>query len=397
MAASTLTTCAFLYKRLYMAGQPNDIAMRAHPLLSMLRKEDGFTGNAFYYAVKGANPQGISGTFSSAQSAASSSHGLQFAASRKKKYGVISLDGEAMAAAENAGAFADLLTQETDGVLEEQGDSLAFDLYRSGNGMRGRRASASTNQITLTVADDARNFKYGMTIIADDTITGASPRTGSTTIDGVDEDAGVIDLVSAAGITSFANNDYLFRSGDPGTCMEGLEVLIPLTTPTVGESHRGVDRSTDARRYAGVRLDDTSASIEENIGKVGVMISQVGQKATDAFLNPIRYWEVVRRLGAKVEYSKGGGTADYGFEYIMVHTPAGAIKVWSDPDCPTTRGFVLNLEYCFLKHLKPFVHIIEDDGRPNLRSTTADEIEARARSMSNLIIRRPGSCGVFSI
>lgn len=398
MAASDLTSVAYIYKRKYTDRATGDLAMRDHPLYKMVSKEAGFTGSAFFYPIRYGNPQGISGTFSSAQSGAASSKGVQLQASRKTKYGVITLNGEAMAACGDKGAFLDLVTQETDGVLEEMGDALAFDLYRDGSGQRGRRASLNSNTVTLSVADDARNFKVGMTVIADDTAAGTSPRVGSTTVTAVDEDAGTVTLASAAAITGFVDNDYLFRLGDPSTCVEGLASHFPLTAPALGsDSFRGIDRGADPRRLAGVRVDDTATSIEENIGLVGVKIAQVGKKADVAFVNPIKFWEVVRRLNAKVEYQDGGGQADYGFEHVKIHSPAGTIKMYSDPDCPTNRGYVGKLSALYIKHLRGLPHIVSDDGRPSLRSSSADDIEARARCWSNLVCTEPGTWGVFSI
>lgn len=398
MAASTLTTVAYIYKRKYSDRAVGDLAMRDHPFMKMASKEGGFNGSAWFYPIRYGNPQGISATFADAQTAASESKGLQLQASRKKKYGIITLDGEAMAAAEgNGGAFLDLVTQETDGVIEEHGDTLSFELYRDGKSDRGRRSSISTNTVTLTVADDARNFKVGMTVIASPNQDGSSPRTGSTTIAAVNEDAGTVTLTSAAAITSFADNDYLFRLGDANAGIEGLAAHLPLTAPASGESFRSVDRSVDTRRLAGVRVDDTGTPVEENAGNVAVKIAQVGKKANVLFLNPIKFWEVSRRLNAKVEYDGGGMKAAYGFESFDVHSPAGTLRAISDADCPPSRGYVLNLSCWYHKHLKGFVHIISDDGRPNLRKASEDSIEARTRSMGNLCCTEPGSNGVFSI
>lgn len=398
MAASDITTAAYIFKKLYSDRQVGDITTRDHVLYSKLNKEGGFTGTSFDYSIRHGNPQGVSGTFADAQTAASSSKGKQLSASRKKKYGIITLDGEAMAATEGRkGSFLDLVTSETDGILEEMGDSLAFDAYREGYGQRGQRASASTNVITLTVPDTARNFKVGMTVIADDTAAGTSPRVGSTTVASIDEDAGTVTLTSAAGITAFANSDYLYRLGDPSTCMEGLDAHFPLTAPAASESFRGIDRSTDTRRLAGVRVNDTASAIEENAGLTAVKISQVGKKADALFLNPINFWTVARRLNAKVEYDGGGGKADFGFEFISIHSPAGTLRAYSDADCPTNRGYVLNMDTLYIKHLKGLPHIVSDDGKPSLRQTSADGIEARVRSWSNLICTVPGANGVFAI
>lgn len=398
MAASDLTSVAFIYKRLYSDRQVGDLAMRDHPLFRMINKEGGFVGASFHYPIRYGNPQGISGAFANAQTNASSSKGVQLTASRRPKFAVITMDGEAIAAAEgNRGAFLDLVTQETEGKLEELGDHLAFDLYRDGTCARGRRSSLAGDIVTLTVPDDARNFKVGMTVIADDTATGASPRTGSTTIAAIDEDAGTITLTSAAAIVAFADNDYLFTDGEQSTGMEGLASQIPLTAPTAGDSFRGIDRSVDTRRLAGVRVNDTATAIEENAGLCAVKISQVGKKASQVYLNPINFWQVARRLNAKVEYQGAGGTADYGFEYIAIHTPAGTLRTYSDPDCPTSRGYVCNPEATYIKHLRGLPHIVQDDGRPNLRQASANGIEARAAAWSNLILTMPGSCGVFAI
>ena len=400
MAASDLTSVAYIYKRYYSDKQVGDLAMRDHPLYKMMSKESGFTGSAFFYAIRYGNPQGVGATFATVQSAAASSKGVQMQASRKAGYGVITMDGEALAAAEgDKGAFLDLVTQETDGVIEELGDKLAFDLYREGYGQRGRRSSISSNTVTLTVADHARNFKGGMTVVADDTAAGSSLRTGSTTVTNVDEDAGTITLADQSQITSFANNDYLFRAGDTGgsACMEGLMALFPLTAPSNGESFRGVDRTVHTRLLAGVRVNDTATSIEENAGLVAVKIAQSGQKAKLLLLNPINFWAVARRLNAKVTYDGGGVKAAYGFEGFDIYTPAGTLRAVSDPDCPTTLGFVLNPETLYIKHLKGLPHVVSDDGRPSLRQTSADGVEARVRCWSNLISTRPGANGTFAI
>jgi hypothetical protein len=402
MAGSNLTTVAYIYKRAYSDKQVGDLAKRFHPLTSMIEKRSKrgtFNGSAHFYAIRTGNPQAIQATFDSTLTGnVSSSVGKQLQASRKKKYGYITLDGESMAAAQEAGsgAFLDLVTQETDGIIEEHGDTLSFELYRDGNGIRGRRLSESSDVVTLYNSDDARYFKVGMYIGASANSDGSSPRTGTTDVTAVNEDGGTV-TYDVSDISSHADDDYLFRVGDPSSCIEGLDEHMPLTAPASGDSFRGIDRSTDTRRLAGVRVDDTATQIEENAGLVTVKIGQVGQKATVLMLNPINFWQVARRLDAKVEYSGGGVKAAYGFEGFDVHTPAGTIRAVSDPDCPTNRGYVLNMSTWYWACLKPWTHIIRDDGRPNLRVSNEDAIEARTRSMGNPCCTKPGANGVFSI
>jgi hypothetical protein len=407
--ASDFTTASFIFKRKYADKKPGELAMRFHPSLQLIGKKDGFVGHdttgTYFYAVRYGNPQGISAAFASAQSVAQargSSNGVQFGAQRAIKYGLIEIDGIALNASKgNDGAFIELVSMESEGVFEEMGDTLAFELHRDGTGIRGRRSSASTNVITLTNVDDARNFKVDMTVKAGPNANGTSLRAGETYVTAVDEDAGTVTLNDASDITGFANNDYLWRLGDPAAeIVDGFESHLPLTAPSFGSADfRGVDRGKDPRRLAGVRVNDTATSIEENAGLTAVKIGQVGQKATHLLLNPIRFWEVARRLNAKVVYDGGGGKAGYGFEAFDVSTPAGTLKAVSDPDAPTDRGRVLNMETWTWKHLtSPWIHSITDDkGGMFLRVHNKDAIEGRIRTMGNTICWRPGANGTFSI
>ncbi len=399
MAASDLTTVAFIFKRDYSTRQVADMSMRDHPLFYSISKEGGFDGEAHFYSLKYQNGQGVSGTFANAQANAKAMSGKQLQASRRPKYGVITLKGEAMAASRsNKGAFMKLVNKETDGILKEMGDSFAFDLYRSGNGIRGRVSSINGNVITLTNAADARNFKINMTIGGDDTATGLSPRLGTTYVTAVSLKGGTITVNNVASITGLAANDYLFRDGDPGTCMEGLEVCTPLAEPALGvDSFRGIDRGAYPELLAGSRIDDTSTSIEENCGLLATQIGTTGQGAKECYIHPVNLFKVSRRLNAKVEYQKAGGSVEWGFQYITVVTPYGAIKMVSDPDVQIDRQWLINPESHYLKELDGLPHIIEDDGRPTLRAANADDIEARGRGWVNYFQDVPGDFGVASI
>lgn len=400
-SASTLSTVAFIYKRLYSDKQVADIAMRDHVWWAKLAKEGGFVGDSFLYPIRYGNPQGISSTFATAQTNAKPSKGVQMRAYRKSQFGVITIDGEALAAAKgNKGAFMDLVTMETDRILEELGDTLAFNFWRDKTQLLGRGASASGNVITLTEASDARNFKVGMVVVSDNTSTGASPNTGTTFVTAVDEDAGRVTFDDTSDITGFAATDYFFREGSTVSVgMEGLEDLTPLSAPTSGESFREVDRSVDPRRLAGSRLDDTSLPAEVALMRLAVKVSNVGRShaLNEAYLNPTHFFNMTQRLNAKVEYQDGGGEANVGFQYVQLHTAAGTIKVYADPDAPMNRGRASREGSQYIKHLDGLPHIIDDDGNMTLRQTTSDGIETRAVARCNLIQIDPSAQAVCSL
>lgn len=399
MAVSDLTTLAHIFKRKYSDKQVEEVASREHPTYNMIAKKGGFTGELMAYAIDYSFPQGVATTYSQAASTITASAGKQLHVSRKAKFGIIRLNGEAMAACKDEGAFYDFTTKEIDRVLLEMGDRLAFDLFRDGNAIRGRRSSASTNVITLTDANDVRNFKIGMTIGADDTSTGLSPRTGSTTITAIDEDGGTITVNDASDITGFADNDYLFVVGDPGNCMEGFETCTPLTAPSSGESFRTIDRSTDVRGLAGVRVTGTG-SIIADLGTAAVQAGQRGKKLKLGALNPVNFWTISQQLGSKVEYDNPGGTAEVGFEFIYITTPGGGrMKIYSDPDCPTNRGRLFDPKAHYLYHLKGLPHIRTDGNGSAVmtRLTDQDAVQVDVRAWLNYCQSDTASHGVISI
>ena len=400
-ANGTIPTLAYLFKHMYDTGVADE-ALRLHPTIEGIPKMADFGGDQINYAVKINNAQNItSGALSKAQAVGTASKGVQFQMVRKIKRGTITLDVEALEAAklQPEGAFATLVVNEVDGFVNEFMDRMGFDIFRDGYGVRGQVSSISTNTITLVTADDARNFKVGMPVAAYTGSDGATgQRTGTSPVTNIDEDAGTITLSNVSSIASLSANDFLYADPETTGNLEGMEMCTPLTAPGVGtDSFRSVDRSQNASLLAGSRINDTSTMIEENAGKIAVKIRQNGGRADTLVLNPQRYWEMVRRLGAKIMYSGGGGSADYGFEKVLINSPAGVLGVVSDPDCPTNRGRVFLNSSHRIRTLKEFVHIANEDGLYNLRVYNDDSIETRVRSMGNYQQPEPRNHGVFAI
>jgi hypothetical protein len=260
---------AYIFKRRYTDKQVAEVVMRDHPTYYQMAKTGGFDGPGLWYPITYGNPQGISGTFSAAQSGAEVMKGVQLQAMRAKKYGVILLDGEAISAARgNKGSFYDLVTKTTDAVLEEMGDSLAFDLQRDGTGIRGKISAIAGNVITLTNQWDTRNFKVGMTLGGSTGADGTTgPRASNPKVTAINRGAS---KVTVDAIGDFAVNDYMFRKGDPGTCMQGMDSCTPLTAPVAGDNFRSIDRSADVEALAGSRDLDTSKLVEDALGDCAV-------------------------------------------------------------------------------------------------------------------------------
>ncbi len=397
--ADYLTDAEYIFKHNYATDQLGPALERDHTLLSMIDKTKGGSGQDFIYPIPISNPQAVGGTFATTQTAAASiagkSAGRQFVTEPVLKYGVLQIDGPSMLrAGDRKGAFYDLVTGQTDGVIDELGNRLAFDLYRDGNGIRGRRLSITGDIVTLYDAQTARNFSVNMPVGADDTSTGLSPRSGVTTVASVDRKNGKVTLTSAAAIGSFTDGDYMFVPGDPGTCVDGLSLLVPVTAPSSGGSFRSVDRSADVENLAGSRVIDTSMYWAAAIGLAAVQCQDLGHRPDCAFANPFDVWTMSQRENAKIEYM-AGKTAEVFFQYIVVNTPAGAVKVYADPDCPVGTAYVGKMDFLHVMYLgEAHVHTIKDAGYQYGIQAAADGIEARFRCDSQTRLTRPASFAV---
>ena len=385
MGNSNQTTVAYIYKRKYTNNRVEELALRDHPSWYSIRKRGGFTGTDDTVPAQISYPQGIAGTLAAAQAAVESSKGVQFRYFRRKKYAVIRLDGEAMEACENDGAFVSLVTRETDWKLKEMGAAQAFDLFGSGNGKRARRSAAAGNVVTTDNPWDISNIKVGMTIMASPNADGSAPRVGTAKDVATDPDNSQFTVDAIGGIAAFANNDYIFRSGDPGTCMEGMGVCTPIVAPVyLADNFRGIDRGQAVRELAGTRQVSTGI-LEDDLGLGATKVSTLYRKLTHAAAHPIHFWKVVKRGDAKVQYDTAGGKLQIGFEYIMLQTPAGNIKLYSEPDIPYTESRAWDEKAHYIHHLNETTHIIRTNGQPHMQMAAEDTIEIRGRSMLNYV------------
>lgn len=387
-AAADNTTVAFVFKRRYSDGQVAMVTMRDHPTYNLIAKIQGLGGQDFAYATVTGNPQGVANTYVDAVTAVEVLKGEQFVASDKLKYGYITLDGPSINRYKaNNATFVNFITSHTDGVLETLGDEIAFDLFRDGSGLRGRRASISGNTITLTTQADVHNFRRGMTIIAATGVSGSGARVGSAKVTQIIRSAKKIVVDNAAGIASFSDNDYLFRLGQTATNgFNGMGACTPLVAPTPGVLFRNVDRANDTEALSGTRIDDVTVLPEDQIGDLAVQVSLMGKRLERAAVYPTVFQSMVKRLGAKVQYVNPDGKARIGFKSIMLDAAGYTIEVVAEPDIVPAEIRAFKNSAHDLRYLgSSIVHLIRDDGNTPLRMDGADGIAYRARAQADYL------------
>ena len=397
-----MTSIDAALKQHYTAQRLESMAYTDNPLHALLTKYEDFGGRNLPLVANWGNPQGRSGTFSTAQTrgSATSSKLSDFLLTRVKDYSVAYIDGETMKASEgDVNAFISAMTVEIDGAIRQLVRSVAIAEYGSGYGEIGQVAStySSGNTFYLQNIDDITNFEVGQSLVCTNgtTVTNAL-RSGAMVITSIDRGLGTI-TCSANVVTSMAASEYLFVEGDRAAGaytsqalpkIAGLNAWIPASMPA-STAFFGVDRSVDTR-LGGLRKSYTGAPIEEAIIDGLAYANREGAKVDHLFVNYAKFAEFEKALGSKVQYIDLKANAEVGFRGIVVNSGRGFVNVLPDQNCPSGVAFGLTLDEWKLYSLGKAIRMLDFDGLNILRSPTADSYEVRIGFYGNLGTAKPG-------
>jgi hypothetical protein len=396
-------------KVLYNKNRVEKLVYSKFPLLALLPKNEEFYGKVKPIPVYYGNPQGRSSTFSRAKTRAASENSkvVDFQLKRTRDYGFVQIDNETMEASSNEkGAFLKAKQTEIDGIISSLSQSLARQIVRGGWGDAGQVGSFSTTTITLKDPNDVVHFESGQElVVAAAAGTGNIRAVGTSTnglfITGVDRSSGVLTFGfnvddATNGIPTIANNDFLFIRGDrdeAGTPerlqMVGLEAWVPTTAPT-STAFLGVDRSKDVTRLGGLRYDVSALPIEEGLLDGVAYASREGVHPDYYFMNPMKYSELTKALGAKREYTDIKASDSVGFRALQIEGPGGPVKIMSDPTIPTNKCYGLTRDSWELCSLGKLIKPLSSDGLEMLRLDGSDGVEVRFGYYANLACYAPG-------
>lgn len=391
----TLDVNSFVYslKQIYTTDKVYNMVYKDNPLLALLPKYEQFGGEVLPVPVVYSNPQGRSASFSNAVSNQTDSKGIKFLLTRVSDYAVAQFSNEVMLASQgNSYAFLEAAKLQMDGAIQALSNAHALDIYRDGSGVRGRIASGQTTAtITLSNAEDIVNFEVGMTLVASTAAGGGSVKAGTAVISGIDRSAGTITFAAALDtlIGTVAANDYLFVQGDYDAKCKGLGAWIPASSPSA-TSFFGVDRTKDATRLGGLRLDISAKPLEEGLIDGARLVAREGGDPDHVFMSFNRYAQLEKALGSKVQYVDVMANADIGFRGLMIQGPKKPIKVIPDRNCPDDKAFMVQLDTLKLYSLGKLAQIINGDGVSMLRTSTEDAFQVRIASYFNMGCRAPG-------
>lgn len=412
--ASTLSSFDAFLKQYYNPQKVENLTMAGKPFFAKIKKNEAIGGASAGWIVPilYVNPQGVSNNLANAQTAAAGTggnvQGVKWAISMGDYSGSVSIgDKVLMASRNNIAAFLEDRTTEIDGLYEQFSNSLSQYLWRNGGGATGQRASASTNVITLVNPQDVFNFEVGEYVIAasdDGSAAADNRRAGNTYVTAVDRINGTITLNSAAAITGFADNDYLFRLGDYAgsvvtTFMKGVDAFV--TSSTTPGTLWGVTRTTDIQRLSGCKIataDTSGKGIEERIQLLGAYMAGRFRAMTasgtyECYMHPEDWQNLAISMQARGTRSLTDSTTSFNFEYIELLAGGKRIKTYADPYIVKGTAYILRMENWVLGSMGELIRTLNGDGLTMLRAVSSNDYEYRLQSYPAVSCNAPGFQG----
>lgn len=333
-------------------------------------------------------------------------------------YAIGEIDRDVIQLAETPKGAFEGITAETNAKLKFVAKELAHTLFRGENGVCGTVSTITANApsaglTTIVVSDpaDVQNLGPGAELVASATPAGALRGGGAAyTVVSVVQATGTIVVTGTPIATSaWAVGDSLHREGNAPA---GGDVVVPLglgdwivgagvsSTP-----FRGVDRSVNPDRLAGVSLAIGSMSVREAISRLAAHLFVNGGNPDTLWVHPLRFTELEMELDSAAVHEKvipRGVSAEVramiGYNAIRIAAGNGSIRIMSDPFCPYTRAYMITTStWKFLDLGGVRMPSLVDMGRHGLLNMeNADAVKYQVEAKGELMCNNPGANGVLT-
>jgi hypothetical protein len=374
----------------------------ARPFYNDLTKPKDFSGDTkpipVYYEDSAG---GRHRTLATAQSQANQPQIGKFAIDVVEDNQVVRITTDAFLRARNdKGSFLSQQALRIDNGLNNMANQIEKSLFNTGTGVVGRmnNSSFSTTTLDLVNDEDAKLFQKGAVYQFAATETGAV-RSGTLTCASVDIGATSNQVEFTAdidvGITSPAQNDYIFQNGDAqngGSSALGISGLPAwLPTTVTATAFFGQDRTDDPVRLGGIKstgsFSDVAKAITDACAKIHDLVPAAAPKV--AYINPITWGKLSNQLSQDVQRDPGGnGVA--GFRYLSVQGAQGEVKCKPASYCKQADVYLIDLDVWALESMLDPVRINDDDGQIARAIYNQSGTEVRVDSHAQLSCSKPG-------
>jgi hypothetical protein len=363
------------------------------PLLNMIEKVGGLSGDVIDMPFLYGAAQGVSQSFDAAAGqSALAPNSVRPTVRCSQMFKLIELIDKDEALSQGDAAYADLFQKTLDGCFMNFNNEMDLLLHGAGNGVRAQVASVSGDVVTLSsTSSQAPNLPLETSFYVDMQIQASTtaPTDGSVpglsgalaTVKSVDGDARTITLQTGGGANFDAvtnkfivvrGNGLGFSASNTGGSFIGLDAFNPYVAPSAGENFLGIDRTRYTNFLAGYRYDGSGRSIEDAIKRCGAKMGMGGVKSAKvALLHPLDWDALDSKMASNVMRSQVS-TPVYGFDAIRLNTASGSVDCVVDPH--QSQGFARLLDPTALKirHTKDLPHVVDPQGTqaPNFDGRT---------------------------
>lgn len=385
--AITLTNADNVLKNYYLDAVAEQLDYKANPFFAKINKTSNyvFGKEIKKLATYGVNGGIGAGTEDGSLPSATGNNYAQMTLSLKNLYGTIEISDKAIKASENsAGAFANLLTAEMEGLVKSGAINLGRMLFGDGSGVLGKVVSITDGVITF---DAVENFVEGMVIEFRTPLGALIDSAKGRRVIAVDRDEKTVtvsgDVLSGSTI---AANSFATIQGSYGNELTGLGAIFG-----GAESLYGLPRTLNSwlsplvkgsiGSPTGAKLLKMIDEIEERSGsKVNLMLCSYGVRRS-------LYSTIGNTQSANI-----GPEVNGGFTSITYN----GIPIVADRFCPKGYIYFLNTDDFELHQLCDWQWLSGDDGSVLKQVAGKPVYSATLVKYADLICSKPFGQGLMT-
>jgi hypothetical protein len=346
MAASNIVNVPLVLKELWL-DRIEDFKYEDRPFYAMVDKDTSWSGLKLHVTMQYANGTSTSSKFGTAKDNKRASKFAAMEVETADLFTLWSVDNKLITLTrDQKGSLVRMLDKATTDAQDKHRRRTAWQLWGNGGGAAAKLSAASGTTLTLSNANQVRNFDIGDPIefSSDDGRGGAGVLSETRDITAIDPDAGTITIDATIAGTALAGvtaNYYVFHEGDYGDddhVIKGVTSYICLETPGTGSeptSIWGMSRSARPEVLGGSRLTPSANLIVvEAVKEALVKAYRRSIDVTHLFCSPEIFNEVEMSLEGQRRYAdeKVGKVGFTGLEFSSIS--GKSVKLFADPDIP---------------------------------------------------------------
>lgn len=436
MSAYGITAINNVLKEYWGKSNPFLPIFKQYPFIAMANKRM-IGGRNWLQTLNYSQNQGVSNTFTSAQTASSAPGDVQFSMTARKFYGIAQIEQIAVEAARSDQyALVKTVEREMRQTADNMMRRLEIRSLRSATGAVARVVStyggasttigiAAIGDNTVSMNPGSAGFFKNAILVASAANGGALRAAGTNTMTITAVNRGASEITVGAIITGLVAGDYLYFLGDAQNnasdpiASDGFTGWVPRSAPGA-TAFNGVDRTADVDLLGGLRLNaagaTTGGDVVEVLTEACEQVCFLGGNPDVIHASQDVWVNAKKLLQSQVEYGEVKGrplpfqTVENGkvvtkmvdigvsFQGFRVDHSRGSAVVIRNTFLEPKTAYVCQSDTWELGSMMQFPHVYTEADDPRITLANEDAFEIRFNNYLNLACSVPGfNCHVYDI